>query len=383
MTRLIIIAFAVATMLCTAAAPAAACTGFLIADGGRVLAGNNEDFWNCDTKMWIAPSAEGRYGGIYFGHDFEYAQGGMNEKGLFFDGFATARNPIESRPDRKAYAGNIIEEVMATCATVDEAVAYLSKYDLLFLERAMLFFADRSGAAVIVEGDVFLRKKGRFQVVTNYYQSKYEGRESPCPRYRKAAAMLEKSGSVDLKLCRDVLDAVHVEGPTPTQYSNVCDLESGMVYLYFFHDFENPVVFDLAEELEKGARKEDIPSLFERNDAFEEFKAKREREQNAEIERRRCKDLDPEILQDYVGVYTVFEGSYQGASFAVSRDEEKLFIQILGQEMVEIIPEGEDRFFHLGTYGSVDYVFNRNESGKVTNITRRNLGSKVEARRTI
>ena len=40
-----------------------------------------------------------------------------------------------------------------------------ARHDLRFLENAMLMFADRSGDSVIIEGDEFLRKEGRFQVV--------------------------------------------------------------------------------------------------------------------------------------------------------------------------------------------------------------------------
>ncbi len=71
-----------------------ACTAFLASGEGGVLFGNNEDFWNPATRMWFVPGGEGRYGAVYFGFDNLSPQGGMNEAGLAFDGFATRPKPV-------------------------------------------------------------------------------------------------------------------------------------------------------------------------------------------------------------------------------------------------------------------------------------------------
>ena len=78
-----------------------ACTAFVVYRNGLALAGNNEDFWLTDTKIWYVPKegskrgVAGKLGRVYFGFDNFYPQGGMNEAGLFFDGFATAENKIK------------------------------------------------------------------------------------------------------------------------------------------------------------------------------------------------------------------------------------------------------------------------------------------------
>ena len=47
-----------------------------------------------------------------------------------------------------------------------------------------------------------------------------------------------------------MLDAVHVEGGTSwTIESLVADLPNGIVYLYYFHQFDRPVVLNVAEEI--------------------------------------------------------------------------------------------------------------------------------------
>jgi tetratricopeptide (TPR) repeat protein len=74
--------------------------------------------------------------------------------------------------------------------------------------------------------------------------------------------MLKNAEDVSLDLVRAVLSATHQEGQYPTVYSNICDLRNGILYLYNFHNFEEVVQFNLEEELKKGKKVYDIPSLF-------------------------------------------------------------------------------------------------------------------------
>ena len=96
------------------APPAAlACSAFLVADEDAVLFGNNEDYWNPLIKMWVVPGGDGDYGRVCFGYDNFYPQGGMNEKGLVFDGFATSSNPVTKSLDKPRFRGNIVDEALA------------------------------------------------------------------------------------------------------------------------------------------------------------------------------------------------------------------------------------------------------------------------------
>ena len=167
-TRIITIGVIVAL---ASAGVAHCCTGFLVTDGDVVLAGNNEDYVNPQTKVWLVPAGDGRFGRIYFGFDNLSPQGGMNERGVFFDGFATAPRKVVRSTGKPVYPGSLIDKVMAECATVEDVLATFEKYNLEFMERAMLMFGDATGDAVIIEGDDVVRRQGRFQVVTNFYQS--------------------------------------------------------------------------------------------------------------------------------------------------------------------------------------------------------------------
>ncbi len=67
-----------------------ACTIFNIKQNDKIIVGNNEDWkYSCNVKVWYRPGTNNSYGRICFGWNqlyfFRVAQGGMNEKGLFFD----------------------------------------------------------------------------------------------------------------------------------------------------------------------------------------------------------------------------------------------------------------------------------------------------------
>ena len=69
------------------------CTIFNAAKNGRVLAGNNEDGFSTDTKVWFVPGTEGKYGAVWVGFDVKLGKmGAMNDQGLFFDGNALKFN---------------------------------------------------------------------------------------------------------------------------------------------------------------------------------------------------------------------------------------------------------------------------------------------------
>lgn len=372
----------------TLPAPALPCTAFLVCGGGEVLMGNNEDFWDPNVRIWFVPAEEGRLGRVYLGYENLFPQGGMNEAGLAFDGFATERYPMRKQEGKEVFEGNLIDEVMATCSTVEEAVAFLTRYDLRRLENAMLMFCDRTGDSVIVEGDELLRKEGSFQVVTNFYQSRQENDRAMCPRFDAAVGKLEAAKTVDLALCRRVLAATAQETGAPTQYSNVLDLKRGLVNLYHFHNFEEVVVFDLAEELRRGEHVVEVPSLFPKTFAYRRFLSQREHEQAEEIARRRGKPVDRKILDEYAGRYEIEIPGAGTITVTLRRDGDRLLARSKGaairdeEKEAELIPQTETAFFLVDDQGTTEVRFERDEHGTVTGIVvKPPLGSPVRGKR--
>jgi penicillin V acylase-like amidase (Ntn superfamily) len=266
---------AILLCLCLWGNPVWACTGVVATGEGRVLVGNNEDWVNPRTKVWFVSPANGRYGSMVFGFDNYWYQGGMNQKGLFFDGFGLKPKEVTGQQGKPRFKGNLLKEIMATCATVEEALALLAKYNLHFMDRFQLFLADAHGDAAIVEADAVIPKKGRYQVVTNFRQSSTKPEDISCPRFGIASSMLEKCSKVSVPRMRRILAATHQEGITPTLYSNIYDLKAKRVYVYNFHNFQDEVVIDLEAELKKKPKAMDLPSLFKPNYAaqvyFERF----------------------------------------------------------------------------------------------------------------
>lgn len=355
---------------------AQACTAFVVYRNGLALAGNNEDFWLTDTKIWYVPKegskrgVAGKQGRIYFGFNNFYPQGGMNEAGLFFDGFATSENKLKNSKDKPRFDGNITDYVMANCTTVAEVVAVFEKYDISFLANAMLMFGDQHGDSVIIEGDEFLRIKGDHQVVTNFYQSLTPADKCPCSRYKAATKLLGTEDPVSVKFCRDVLAATRQSGGAPTQYSNIYDLKKGLIYLYHFYNFEEVICIDLKKELEKGAHEIDLPSLFSENEQFVAFKTKRKQDVIDQVEARRIKDFDTSKLKEFEGTYAFDVGLKEKVTAKfVLNDDELYVVSEADDQREQVYPEAKDRFFRIGDYGSQTYEFRRNDDQQITSVT--------------
>jgi penicillin V acylase-like amidase (Ntn superfamily) len=250
-----------------------ACTVFHAADGDVVLGGNNEDWHVPLTKLWFLPEQEGRYGVVYVTFsDHRAIQGGMNDQGLFFDFLAVKRRDVAPTPDKPPWNAHPLREVMERCATVDEAVEMLEAHNRAFMWRICIFLGDARGDSAIVEAEAVVRKQGTFQVATNFRQSLIPPAESTCRRHRTATRMLSQADAVNVDLFRRICAAVHQRGKNPTLYSTIYDLKRKVVYLYHYHNFENVVTLDLAEELAKGEHVVEMPGLFPKNPAFEQYR---------------------------------------------------------------------------------------------------------------
>ncbi len=351
-----------------------ACTGFCISKGDTVLVGNNEDHNDPDTKVFYVPAEKGKYGKVYFGFDFP--QGGMNEKGLVWDEFSVrplkkVKNSLDKPNFPGVMQGRLIDKVMSECATVDEVLEIYGKYNLAFMETGMTFFADANGDSAIIEGDTVLRKKGKYQVVTNFYQSETRKEDIPiiCGRYPIAAAMLEDADNISVDLVKRVLAATHLENRYPsssTLYSYICDLKRRIVYLYHFHNFQNEVIIDLEAELAKGARTIDLPDLFPKTFVAENFKIS----SPGEIEKMKAKythnvKVGEELLNTYTGEYqrNTPEGSL--IIFKISTVGGKLFSEVEGGGKNELLAASDNDFAIILGERIINVTFVKDSNEKV------------------
>jgi len=243
------------------------CTIFKVTRAGVTLVGNNEDGTDRVTYLWFVPASRGKYGRVYFTLSDKWPQGGMNERGLFYDGTAGPWKEVVKSAGKRDYRGNLSEKMLEECATVDEALALLQRYNLGYFRNGQMFLADRLGNSAIVEGDVVIRGRQNDQIATNFYHSNPAMGGFPCHRYDIAEAMIAGMRSPSADYVRAILQAVHLEGYSYTQYSTICDLTTLTIHYFKDSDFAKSVTIDLKAELRKGERWFDSTGFFERNPA--------------------------------------------------------------------------------------------------------------------
>ena len=254
------------------------CSIFTVKDEDSVFFGNNEDEGGNRrrTDIWfVPPDDEQSYGCAYVGFaenepggdDVDGIEiGGMNTEGLSFDGngilpleYVNYRNELGPSIYYLTCRGQILRE----CATVTEVIEWYQTHNLGGYWGGQTHFADKTGDAVVVspaiDGNIaFTRINGSYLISTNFNVDHPGGTYYPCARYLTMTTILEgmiNTSSVSVENCAQVLEAVHVPSYVVypgTVYSNVYDLKQQLIYLYIHGNFDDVVVLNLSEELEKG-----------------------------------------------------------------------------------------------------------------------------------
>lgn len=244
---------------------------------GQTWIGNNEDYIDPDTWMWTMDKGKGKYGSVYFGFGNHFAQGGMNEAGLVFDGFAMESLEVKNlNGKKKTNAVKLIHSIMRSCATTAEAKEIFLQYQLDFLANAQLMFVDKSGASLIVEGDEIIEKTPeQYQICTNFYQSKVNSHSDiTCERYLSGYQLMEDS-PVEARgkdLCLSAIKAMHQEGFWGgTQYSNLYDPQNGQIYLYLFHNYEEEVRLSVKDLLANQDKPQALHTLFQQTKGYDAY----------------------------------------------------------------------------------------------------------------
>ena len=259
-----------ALLLLGASTPA--CTIMLIARNGMVLAGANEDDNNVPelAKHYVrfSPAQPGALGYVSFGYARNPLsdESAMNEAGLFYD-FAVTEEQVVARPGVPRSNFGTINAMLKQCKTVDEAVAFLERFDLVNLRTVQMLIGDATGASAIIERASALRRSSRseFQIATNVQCSSLVSGQSSCPRLLTCTTQLSEVRKPTPLNFANVLRSVAADGSSGsmTWYSIVCDLKRKRVDLYRKGTFSKPFRFDLAEELKRGGRMVDMDQFIQ------------------------------------------------------------------------------------------------------------------------
>lgn len=252
-----------------------ACSMFVIKKNGKVMVGNNEDFWNQNSRMWFEQGDETNFGVTYVGFDDFWPQGAINEKGLVFDGFAMPYLEIKDFEGKDSPENeDWLQQVMRTCSSVEEVKEIFSKMDLRGMETSMFYFVDKSGKQLIVEGDSIEIRNQSYDIISNFYPSQYDNLNDVTIKfYQKGRKLIETKQETSVSFCTSLLDSLHQESSWGggTLYSTLYDLNEGIIYLYYNHNFDNVITINIKEELQKENHIIEIPKLFPDNKKGQEF----------------------------------------------------------------------------------------------------------------
>ncbi|OFY68670.1 MAG: hypothetical protein A2Y71_05095 [Bacteroidetes bacterium RBG_13_42_15] len=253
------------------------CTVITISKGGNVFFGGNDDYINPDSYYWVEQGDSSKYGVIWIGTP-DNPQQGINEKGLAYDSNGLPRFEVNPHSERMPVSGeyyhNYLMQIMHECSTVTEVIEWANKHQRFPYMHDQMHFADKTGDAVIIsagtDGEmVFTRKESGdgFLVSTNFnIANPSNGYDYPCWRYDKAnellGQMIDKKEPLNFYDVTDVMDAVHQEGASWTIETLVADLTNGIMYLYFFYQYDNPVIINIKDELANPREAGPLSRLF-------------------------------------------------------------------------------------------------------------------------
>lgn len=257
---------------------ALACTAFKHTRDGRTLVGCNEDAWSINAQVRFVPGGKGEHGAIYFAHyngsplRIMTDQMGMNTAGLVFDGLVLAPGAVKRRSSLPwMETSDAVARAMRTCATVQEVATYLRTQDAGPL-NGMLFFCDAGGEYLIVEPDTMFVGKDPWYALSNWRMSTCgDPATIPIPRLQAGRQLLLTGSGASLEEAEEVLSTMTVCRPRMgegTLFSVLFDPTDATAHLYFYHDFNQRVTFDLKEELAKGDRVIPMASLFTPNTEY-------------------------------------------------------------------------------------------------------------------
>jgi len=247
------------------------CTVITKSSIDKALVGMNVDWIMPIYEIFYTPPKDQKFGNISFGIlGIPNIAGGINDQGLFWYPATVYNIEINEMKKRSLYKGDyIFSDLLETCSTVNEAISFLSQYDLSNdLECVHLLIADKSGDWAIIEGDKIITKNQNFYVLENISAFKLPERHILC-RHNIAYDLLNKA-DLTFESFRNILSTTcqGTKSYATTQFSAIIDLKKLTISLYHFQNFTEELKIDIKEELKKNARMETISELFQTKWSF-------------------------------------------------------------------------------------------------------------------
>lgn len=339
-----------------------ACTVFYAANDTIVLAGKNEDAISADHYIWFCPPEDGKYGKVYFGTNFfldqKEASNGINDQGLFFNMVYAPYVEIKNDITGESYQGNFLEKILEECSSINDVLRLIKKYNnLQHYAHFQIMLGDRHGNSLIIELGKVIEHNSQFPILPLKD-------ENSCDQYLITYSTLNNNRKLSINLFKKILANVHVEGTmgaATTVYSIIYDLKKGKIYLYYFHNFLEEVIFDINSELKKGKRTLKIESLFPKNISAEDFVDLKNKELKQRMESRLSKNISLKDYSKIQGEYKSLDASSKDR-FNITLENDKLYITVNGQSKFELFPESSNKFFIPSVNGDFSLTFYKDGS---------------------
>lgn len=132
------------------------CTIFAARKNQLLLFGNNEAWISDSTKMWFLSGEPSKYNRAFWGFNNGWTQGGINEKGLFYDWVSGYPAKWINDPNKPFFAGNLFERILEKASNVDEAMLYIRKYNESGFSVGRCLLADPNKAVILKWENGFL-----------------------------------------------------------------------------------------------------------------------------------------------------------------------------------------------------------------------------------
>jgi hypothetical protein len=257
-----------------------ACSSYKVTAGGKTMVGSNYDTWLLTPRIWFETKGYGcAFSGARPDGEFGFApQTGMNEFGLAFVTLATA-TPENGKPypDKKQITGrtNYLKDILHSCKSIDDVKSYIDQYDHSSLQQDVFLYVDKTGKYLVVEPYTAIAGNDPKYILANFCPSTVSDFSSiKQVRYINGTIFLKDKIDTSLAFCTALSDTMHVcrkNHGDGTLLTSILDLNDGITYLYFYHDYDHLVKFNLKDELSKGDHSFEIASLFPPNAEFKQL----------------------------------------------------------------------------------------------------------------
>ncbi len=263
----------------------AACSMYKITKHGCTLVGCNQDAWRTTTNIWFENARDDiKYGVCYTGSrkigDRSYApQSGMNDQGLVFSRLTSYYPKKDSHVSNKKKVTNEVQylkSVLQKCKSTEEVENFINRFDHSYFLEDVFIYVDKQGRYLVVEPYKLIAGNEENYILGNFCPSITSNQNARRQtRYKNGQDFLDsKNTDTSLNYCRTLSDTMsvcrerHGDG---TLLTSIWNTQEGKVNLYFYHNFDSTVQFDIQEELSKGDHMISIPEIFPSNHEFQNF----------------------------------------------------------------------------------------------------------------